>query len=600
MKLSEIRAKFPQYDDLPDEQLVIGLRKKYYADIPMAEFSKAIEYDNAPDPTEGMSAFDRGAAGAGKAIVDTVRGAGQWLGLTDRADVAESRKRDAALMNTTAGMVGNIGGNLALLAPTAFAPGAATLPGAAVIGAISGALQPSVSTKETLQNTALSAALAPASIMAVRGAQGLYQGAKGLVEPLTRSGQDRIAARVLQSSATDPARAAQMAGRSRELVPGSRPTLAQVAQDPGLAQLERTILNNPEYAPALQARLGNQRAARLEAVKNVAGRGDYYDDIKAGRALFAGEDYGRAMAEGVDQQMAKAIAPQIESLMGRPSIQSAQRDAIRLARESGVELTDFGSLQGMDWLKKALDNQISRAATPGSSIGKADLKALVQTKNDLMQTLEQIAPAYKTANDNFAQMSKQVNSMDVARDLMGRLNKPGSEYMQNGTGKEMGDAYMRALSLSKDSVKKATGMKGAIDDVMNPADIAALENVARDIGRKTFAENAGKATGSNTAQNLASQNMLRRMLGPTGLPESWAESTMLQSLLSPVQGASRFVGADQRIMNRLAQAMLDPLDGVGMLTAQQQQNAISQMLSKRAQMAAPIGTLGISNATGNR
>jgi len=600
MKLSEIRAKFPQYDDLPDEQLVIGLRKKYYADIPMAEFSKAIEYDNAPDPTEGMSAFDRGAAGAGKAIVDTVRGAGQWLGLTDRADVAEARKRDAALMNTTAGIVGNIGGNLALLAPTAFAPGAATLPGAAVIGAISGALQPSVSTKETLQNTALSAALAPASIMAVRGAQGLYQGAKGLVEPLTRSGQDRIAARVLQSSATDPARAAQMAGRSRELVPGSRPTLAQVAQDPGLAQLERTILNNPEYAPALQARLGNQRAARLEAVKNVAGRGDYYDDIKAGRALFAGEDYGRAMAEGVDQQMAKAIAPQIESLMGRPSIQSAQRDAIRLARESGVELTDFGSLQGMDWLKKALDNQISRAATPGSSIGKADLKALVQTKNDLMQTLEQIAPAYKTANDNFAQMSKQVNSMDVARDLMGRLNKPGSEYMQNGTGKEMGDAYMRALSLSKDSVKKATGMKGAIDDVMNPADIAALENVARDIGRKTFADNAGKATGSNTAQNLASQNMLRRMLGPTGLPESWAESTMLQSLLSPVQGASRFVGADQRIMNRLAQSMLDPLDGVGMLTAQQQQNVIAQMLSKRAQMAAPIGTLGISNATGNR
>mgnify|MGYP000962641585 FL=1 len=158
MKLSEIRAKFPQYDDLPDEQLVIGLRKKYYADIPMAEFSKAIEYDNAPDPTEGMSAFDRGAAGAGKAIVDTVRGAGQWLGLTDRADVAEARKRDAALMNTTAGKNRNFAGNAALMAPAAFVPGAATIPGAAMVGAGFGLMQPSVSTGETLTNAALGGA----------------------------------------------------------------------------------------------------------------------------------------------------------------------------------------------------------------------------------------------------------------------------------------------------------------------------------------------------------------------------------------------------------------------------------------------------------
>ena len=558
---------------------------------------KAPKAEKGPDPSEGginlrpfgldtgvemPQGVSRFLAGTGKAFADLGRGAGQFVGAVDRQDVEESRKRDAPLMKTGAGLSGNIAGNVAALLPTALIPGANTYAGAAAIGAASGALQPSTSTGETLKNVALGGAIAPATLAAVRGGQALYQGGKGLAEPFTRGGQERIASEVLRRSATDPAKAAQLAGQARELVPGSQPTLAQVAQDPGLAQLERTILNNAEYAPALAQRAGNQRMARLDAVKDVAGRGDHYDEIKAGRALFAGEDYAKAMNQGVDQDMAKALQPQIQNLMERPSIQAAQKDAIRLAKENGQNLTDFGSVQGMDWLKKALDNRISVASNPGSSIGKEDLRALVQTKNDLMATLEQIAPAYKQANQNFADMSKQVNSMDVARSLLETLNKPGARYMQPGTAKEMGDAYSTALAKSLDSVKKSTGMERRLDQVMSTPDISALENVARDLGRKSFAENAGKATGSNTAQNLASQNMLRRMLGPTGLPESWAESTMLQALLSPVQGASKLTGADRKIMDRIAQGLLDPTDGIGLLS----QFAPSQN----------IGLLGAPNA----
>jgi hypothetical protein len=521
------------------------------------------------DPTDGMSGGERVLAGAGKAFADLGRGAGQYLGLVNRSDVAESRKRDAALMNTGGGLAGNIAGNLAALLPTAMIPGANTYTGAAAIGAMTGALQPSVSTGETLQNTALGGVAAPATLGAVRGTQALYQGAKGLVEPLTRSGQERIAADVLRRSATDPAKAAQLAAQGRELVPGSQPTLAQVAQDPGLAQLERTILNNPEYAPALQQRLGAQKVARLSAIKDIAGRGDHYDEIEAGRKLFANQDYAEAMKAGVDPKMAKAMAPQLQNLLERPSIQAAQKDAIRLAKESGVSLSESptGSLEGLDWVKKALDNRISTAAQPGSSIGKEELHALVQTKSDLMQTLEQIAPKYKEANANYAAMSRQINSMDVARSLQDKLNKPGSQYMQPGTAREMGDAYRTALDKSFETVKKSTGMNKDITQVMSPKDIAALESVAHDTGRVAFAQSAGQATGSPTAQNLASQNMLRRLLGPTGLPETWAESTMLQGLLSPVQIGSKLAGADRKIMDRIAAGLLSPQDGAALLTA---------------------------------
>lgn len=598
MKLSEIRAKYPQYGDLSDDQLIIGLHKQFYSDIPIGKFTQKIEYDTgAPDPTEGMNEGEKFRSGMGKAFTDLARGAGQYVGLVDRADVAESRKLDSPLMKTGAGLSGNIAGNVAALLPTAMIPGANTYTGAATIGAISGALQPSTSTGETLTNTALGGVIAPATLGVVRGGQALYQAGKGLAEPFTKAGQDRLAAEVLRRSATDPAKAAQMAAQARQLVPGSENTLAQVAQDPGLAQLERTLLNNPEAAAPFQQRFGAQRMARLDAVKDIAGRGDHYDEIKAGRALFANEDYSKALSQGVDKNMAKALQPQIQSLMERPSILSAQKDAIRLAKESGETLTDFGSVKGLDWLKKALDNKISMAAAPNSSIGKADLQALVQTKSDLMKTLEQIAPAYKEANQNFAAMSEQVNGMDVARTLLDKLNKPGSRYMQPGTAREMGDAYSTELAKSFDTVKKATGLNKDITQVMPAKDIASLENVARDLGRKSFSETAGGAKGSPTAQNLTSQNMLRRILGPTGLPETWAESNLLQGLLSPVQIGSKLSGADKKIMERIAQGLLDPADGIGLLSQPAAIRSVGLLGAPTTQRYLPALSLGLLGAS---
>lgn len=136
------------------------------------------------DPTDGMSTFDKFAAGAGKAVVDLGRGVSQLAnpaldfvaprkpGLRDlvlgtkpesrveegRREVAEARQRDSALMNTGSGAAGNFAGNVAMLAPAAMIPGAATIPGAAIVGGVTGAAQPSTSTGETLANIGLGSA----------------------------------------------------------------------------------------------------------------------------------------------------------------------------------------------------------------------------------------------------------------------------------------------------------------------------------------------------------------------------------------------------------------------------------------------------------
>lgn len=593
IKVSDIRAKFPMYSDMEDDQLLIAIRRKYYPDIPAAKFYSRIEYE-APDATEGMSSFDRLRAGVGKGMTDAARGVGQMLGLVSRDDVAESRKLDKPLMNTGEGAAGNVIGSVASLLPTALIPGAATLRGAAMIGGATGLAAPSVSGDETLKNTGIGAALGPASVLAGRGLGAGWNALTALKDPFLKSGQERIAASTLQQFARDPKTAAANLKAASPLVPGSLPTMAQAADDSGLAQLERTLRNTPEVGPIIQSQLDAQRAARLAAIQNIAGTDEYFNAIKQGRALFAGEDYGRAIAAGFDDKAMAEAKGTIDALMKRPSIRSAAAVAKDLAAENGEQLSDFGSIKGLDYLVKALDSKISAAKSFGSSVGKEELRALTKTKGELISVIEKIAPEYKAARDNFAGMSRQVNSMEVARGLLDKIQPALGRAGANQ--REMKNAYATALESALESTKKTTGMDLPASAFMPANDLATLRNVVKDMARVANAEDAGRAIGSNTAQNLASQNLLRRTLGPTGLPQSWAESNMLQGLLAPYTGVARLAGSERAVLERLAKAATDPQDAAALLLMAQQPSRgglLGQELLRYAPVV-PLGLLGQS------
>lgn len=588
-KLSEIRAQYPMYDGVSDEQLLIGLHRKFYADIPFKDFNKAITYDNKSDATEGMSGFDKFRAGVGKSMADTAQGLGQFVGLSDRADVAESRRLNADLMKSSAGKWGDISGNVATTLPLAFVPGANTVKGASLIGALTGLAQPSESSTETLKNAGLGGVAGGGGVLAGRGLAAAYQGVTGLLRPLTQKGQEQIAAEVLQASATDAGRAAQNASRARELVPGSRPTVGQVADDAGLAQLERTLYNSPDSQGPLARAYQAQLEARKKAIADVAGTAEHRAAIQEGRSVFANQDYADAFAQGIDPNMARALRPQIDSLMKRPSMQSAKMIAKGLAAEKDVALTNFGSLEGLDWVKKALDNQISKAAAPGSSIGKEKLAGLMQTKQDLMATLEQIAPAYKTANDNFAQMSKQINASDVAADLQKRLYK-NAEW---GTGKEMGSTYQNELSNALESIKKQTGQNRALSDVMNPGDIRTLEGIAKDLGRKEAGQSLGRAVGSPTMQNMMGQNLLNRIAGPLGMPQSFSQNVLANTLSRPYEFVMK--SAQPKISGLLGEALADPATAQRLLTLAKNPSKAGQIGQELEKFLGLPGLLAVEN-----
>lgn len=155
--ISEIRSQLPMYADIPDGELVRGLHNKFYSDIPYADFLKKIDFSKPVDPSQSMSGTQKFLSGTGKSFVDVGRGAGQIVGAVPQAAVDEAKKLDKPLMQTGAGIAGNIAGNAALFAPTAMIPGANTYTGAALLGAGAGALQPVATGDSRALNTGFGA-----------------------------------------------------------------------------------------------------------------------------------------------------------------------------------------------------------------------------------------------------------------------------------------------------------------------------------------------------------------------------------------------------------------------------------------------------------
>lgn len=217
------------------------------------------------NPTGGT--VDNLRAGAGKAMVDAVRGGVQLAGdfltsnplysamLPDKArevlarnnaDIEESRRLDAPLMGTKAGTIGNLAGNVAL---TLAAPQATTATGAAAVGGILGALQPVAKDESRAVNTAAGAA-------AGAGAMKLGEFLRNFIGAKLANANQAAAARQAMNAEKDAAlQAARDAGY---VLPPSR--------------INPSWINNRLEGIAGKAASGQESALRNQEVTNALAR----------------------------------------------------------------------------------------------------------------------------------------------------------------------------------------------------------------------------------------------------------------------------------------------------------------------------------------
>jgi hypothetical protein len=537
--------------------------KAYQLARSQAKASKPETYD----PTEGMSGLDKFRAGMGKAFYDVARGAGQLVGAVSREDVAESRKRDAPLMRTGAGVAGNIGGTLALLAPTALIPGANTITGGAAIGAGTALLQPSTSTEETIGNLALGGVAGAAVPAVVRGARV----ARAAAEPFYEGGRNAIVGRALNRAAGNDApavaqrlqsAAAPFVGPSQgaiprttmgELVPGSLPTVGQAAQNPGVAALERAATaTNPEVTNAVSQLMTAQNAARVGVLDDMAGRtSGARDFFAAARDGTANQLYANARANGL-QPLTQQQQALVGDLMQRPAMRDALAQAQRLAANEGLNIADpGGSVAGLDYVRRALADQVA-----GSNGNERRILEGIMTR--LTGVMDQVSPDLRAARETFAGMSRPINQMDVAQDLVQRSVNPLSGNLQP-------QAFAR--SLNDATAARATGFPGAtLERTMTPAQNNALTSILLDLQRSNAAQNVGRGVGSDTVQKLAYLNILDEAGVPSVL-RNFGPAQVVGGLTGRAADAA-YARANRELANRLAEVMLDPAEAATlMLTA---------------------------------
>jgi len=512
----------------------------------------------APDPTEGMSGTDKFLAGVGKAFADTGMGIGQMLGLVSRDDVAERRRLDAPLMKHTAATVGNVAGNVAIAVPTVLLPGAATVPGAAAIGAAQGLIQPSTSSTETAQNVALGGGLGAGSIMAGRAVAGLYSGAKALLDPFSQAGREKIAGRMIERFADNPSVVA--GARGGPSITGAVPTLAEQTGDAGMARLQDAIRSvDPQIAGRIDARLAGNNAARVNQLQNLAGTDGARDFALQMRNGTAKDLYERAFSVPIEMEnLSAAQRGEVTKLLNMPAVQ----DALKVARENaanfGMKFQGEGNIAGLHQAKLAMDDSI--AALSGGGANQANKAAAIKAARDRLVTfMENMSPDYKDARMTYADMSKPINQMDVAGELLKRGASVTSDLTDNH--RLMPNALLRALQDEKGLIQSATGRKGigkSLSDVLTPEQEAMVRAVAAEVDRSGAVARAGNGPGSATAQRMASQNVLRQLVGPTGLPSSWAESVLANTVIGKPLNLLYGGIAEPRIQQIMAEAVLNP------------------------------------------
>jgi hypothetical protein len=248
----------------------------------------------------------------------------------------------------------------------------------------------------------------------------------------------------------------------------------------------------------------------------------------------------------------------------------------------------------LHYLKMAMDDLADNPAVHG--IGGNQVRAITSTKNDLVNWIGRNIPDYDAARTTYSAMSKPINQMEVGTAFRNKLQPALADF--GASSRTRAAAYAEALRSGDDFAAQTLGRSSArLKDVMAPDQMSKLKLIAEQLGRRTNADELGKAIGSNTSQNMIGQNVLRQLLGPLGLPESTiqraAESTILQSVMRPV----KFVGqvGEERVMAHLAKAALDPRIAKEMLRVGIDPNKIGVLL-KNQQFIAPALVSGTDAA----
>ncbi len=227
--------------------------------------------------------------------------------------------------------------------------------------------------------------------------------------------------------------------------------------------------------------------------KLLGSKGEYFktvDDLQSSRKLMSKKVYERAF------RMHLQITPRMEQLLSRPIMKSAQKAAIKRAKNKGINLSDdIIDTRRIDYIKKELDNKIY-----GPGIGPEDKATYLQLKHDLLREVDPQNPLYKEAR-NIWSGSKELEDAAIE----------GAKFMR-------GDQTVMARAFNK--------MSNAEQEFFRVGAI------------RGFRQSLGSTAYNNTlSQRLNNPNMVERLKAvlPEGKYEEFAANLVKERRITEVK-----------------------------------------------------------------
>jgi len=434
MTIESVRQKFPQYNDLSDEQLAQGIHKKYYSDMAFEDFSKKIGYGK-----QEPSTFSDVLTGAKTAIMEPVYGLGEFLpqeyggkASAEAAKKLESEYQQAFERSpyaTRAGYIPTMLGTLFTPGLAAKAAGyvpkiseAATFGGralqaakeGAVTGGVYGALEP---TRETDQTKRLQEKAEQAGISAVGGAV-LGPAGEALIE-----GVPAVAKAV--KTAVSPEKTIL------EKIPSTVSTQSEAGD-----KISKTVIQR------LKDSIADRQKDAKELFEKYYARVEPYQDAMRNEYADRIREYALKLPEGSRSQEQLNLIRDTLSRMENPSKQISGREAYPNAR-------------GMDLERRRLGEIADQKAEGYGG-------AAVQTARDLEKIMTEVLNSPKGAGfDNvlsqYAKLSEPINLADMA--FGQKVTKRAGEYIGDLPAYDTKNIINKAFE-SRDSVEAFRRLTG--------------------------------------------------------------------------------------------------------------------------------------------
>lgn len=467
-----------------------------------------------------MGVMEQLNAGAGKMFSDLGQGISQYFpGGATRADVAETRKLDAPLMNTVAGKVGNIGAGVAMLAPSALIPGAGTVAGAGVIGGVVGALQPSESTGEALLNTAMGAAGGAGGQAIANKAAGSasFQQANNL-KAATQLSQKAGAAREASAAGYVIPPEDLGGGVTTKLLSGlgGKIKTAQVA-----SERNQSVTNNLAKQALGIAEDRPISGEALAAIRSEAGKA--YDVVKGSGTVAADKAYVKALDDIASQfttasrdfpGAVKSEIPDLVTALKQPSFSAdgavEMTKILRAKADAAFAKGDKGEGKAIKEAADVIEGMLERHLTAS---GMPDaLKAF----QDARKTIAQTYTVRKALNSATGDVSAKVLA------TLAEKGKPLSGGLE--TIAQAGQAFPKATQMLKEAPKTLSPLDVAWA-AMNGPIMGAASLGARPAARsallsgpvqRNMLANAGKPQEVNALLRALGNEDLMVPLGITG------------------------------------------------------------------------------------